>query len=66
MLDSIDAGYFNKDLSLFANPARIAVISLLGGKTIDCNLLKVLSKNVTLLDQKLRIQSNFVIKMITG
>jgi len=60
VLDSVGGGYFNKGFSLFANSARIAVIGLLDGITTDCNLLEVLSKNVTLFGQTLRTQSNSV------
>ncbi len=60
VLDPVGAGYLYKDLSLSANSARVAVIVLLGGTKTDCNPLKFLSKNVTLLGRRLRIQSNSV------
>ena len=58
ILDPVGAGYLNKDLSLSANSARIAVIGLLGGIETECNLLEFLSRNVTLFGRTLRTQSN--------
>ena len=46
ILDPVGAGYLNKDLSLSANSARIAVIGLLGGIETECNLLEFLSRTL--------------------
>ena len=47
ILDPVGAGYLNKDLSVAANGARIAIFGLLGGVSTDCNLVDFLSKNIT-------------------
>lgn len=60
ILDPVGAGYLNKDFSVSAQAARIAVIGLLGGVTTDCNLVDFLSKNITLFGRTLRTQSNSV------
>ena len=58
ILDPVGAGYLNKDLSVAANAARIAIFGLLGGTSTDCNLVDFLSKNVTLFGRTLRTQTN--------
>jgi NADPH:quinone reductase-like Zn-dependent oxidoreductase len=54
ILDPVGAGYLNKDLSVAANGARIAIFGLLGGVSTDCNLVDFLSKNVTVFGRTLR------------
>jgi len=56
ILDPVGAGYLNKDLSVAANGARIAIFGLLGGVSTDCNLVDFLSKNVTVFGRTLRTQ----------
>jgi NADPH:quinone reductase-like Zn-dependent oxidoreductase len=58
ILDPVGAGYLNKDLSVAANAARIAIFGLLGGTSTECNLVDFLSKNVTLFGRTLRTQSD--------
>ncbi|MEK9670241.1 MAG: zinc-binding dehydrogenase [Gammaproteobacteria bacterium] len=60
ILDPVGAGYLNKDLSVAANAARIAIFGLLGGTATECNLVDFLSKNVTLFGRTLRTQSDSV------
>ena len=60
ILDPVGAGYLNKDLSVAANGARIAIFGLLGGVSTDCNLLDFLSKNVTVFGRTLRTQNDRV------
>jgi NADPH:quinone reductase-like Zn-dependent oxidoreductase len=60
ILDPVGAGYLNKDLSVAANAARIAIFGLLGGTSTECNLVDFLSKNVTLFGRTLRTQSDVV------
>jgi len=60
ILDPVGAGYLNKDLSVAANAARIAIFGLLGGTSTECNLVDFLSKNVTLFGRTLRTQSDAV------
>ena len=60
ILDPVGAGYLNKDLSVAANGARIAIFGLLGGVSTDCNLVDFLSKNVTVFGRTLRTQHDRV------
>lgn len=60
ILDPVGAGYLNKDLTVAANAARIAVFGLLGGTSTECNLVDFLSKNVTLFGRTLRTQPDSV------
>ena len=60
ILDPVGAGYLNKDLSVAANGARIAIFGLLGGVSTDCNLIDFLSKNVTVFGRTLRTQHDRV------
>lgn len=60
ILDPVGAGYLNKDLSVAANAARIAIFGLLGGTSTECNLVDFLSKNVTLFGRTLRTQPDTV------
>ncbi len=60
ILDPVGAGYLNKDLSVAANGARIAIFGLLGGVSTDCNLVDFLSKNVTVFGRTLRTQNDRV------
>jgi len=60
ILDPVGAGYLNKDLSVAANGARIAIFGLLGGVSTDCNLVDFLSKNVTVFGRTLRTQHDQV------
>jgi len=60
ILDPVGAGYLNKDLSVAANGARIAIFGLLGGLSTDCNLVDFLSKNVTVFGRTLRTQHDRV------
>jgi len=54
----VGAGYLNKDFSVAASAARIAVFGLLGGTSTDCNLVDFLSKNITLFGRTLRTQTD--------
>ncbi len=60
ILDPVGAGYLNKDLSVAANGARIAIFGLLGGVSTDCNLVDFLSRNVTVFGRTLRTQHDRV------
>ncbi|MDC3032462.1 zinc-binding dehydrogenase [Litorivicinus sp.] len=60
ILDPVGAGYLNKDLSVAANGARIAIFGLLGGVSTDCNLVDFLSKNLTVFGRTLRTQHDRV------
>ena len=60
ILDPVGAGYLNKDLSVAANGARIAIFGLLGGVSTDCNLVDFLSKNVTVFGRTLRTKHDRV------
>lgn len=60
IFDPVGAGYLNKDLRLAANAARIAVVGLLGGIQTECNLLELLSKNITVFSRTLRTQPDSV------
>ncbi|MGA1207620.1 MAG: zinc-binding dehydrogenase [Litorivicinaceae bacterium] len=60
ILDPVGAGYVNRNLSVIANSGRIALIGLLGGVHADCNLVEMLSKNITLTGRTLRQQSDLV------
>ena len=60
ILDPVGAGYLNKDLSVAANGARVAIFGLLGGVSTDCNLVDLLSKNVTVFGRTLRTQHDRV------
>ena len=60
ILDPVGAGYLNKDLSVAANGARVAIFGLLGGVSTDCNLVDFLSKNVTVFGRTLRTQHDRV------
>ena len=60
ILDPVGAGYLNKDLSVAATGARIAIFGLLGGVSTDCNLVDFLSKNVTVFGRTLRTQHDRV------
>ncbi|MDC0882525.1 zinc-binding dehydrogenase [Litorivicinus sp.] len=66
ILDPVGAGYLNKDLSVAANAARIAVIGLLGGIQTECNLVEFLSKNITLFGRTLRTQPDSVKRRLLG
>ena len=56
----MDAGYLKKVLSVAANGARIAIFDLLGGVSIDCNLVDFLSKNVGVFGRTLGTQRDQV------
>ncbi len=60
ILDPVGAGYVNRNLSVIANSGRIALIGLLGGIHAECNLVELLSKNVTLTGRTLRNQPDAV------
>ena len=60
ILDPVAAGYLNKNLTVAANAARIAVVGLLGGISTECNLLDFLTKNITLFGRILRTQPDSV------
>jgi NADPH:quinone reductase-like Zn-dependent oxidoreductase len=64
ILDPVEGGYLNKDLSIATNMARIAVIGLLSGIQTKCNFVEFLSKNATVFCRTLTTQSDSVQRLL--